>query len=160
MKYSDASPQVTPNNIHAGIRCTDHSLSRWKVKSAASPLKIYVKQVAVTHDMSIGNIADIVMSISNTSTVNTRPAIGALKMPAIAPAAPQPTSVISILRSMWKALPRLEPMALPVSTIGASAPTEPPKPMVIADAITDDQQLCDLSLDLLDDMAYRIRVIP
>ena len=28
-------------------------------------------------------------------------------------------------------VPRLEPIAEPVSTIGASAPTEPPKPMVM-----------------------------
>jgi hypothetical protein len=61
---------------------------------------------------------------------------------------------------MWNACPRLEPIAEPVSTIGASAPTEPPKPIVIADAITDDQQLCDFNLDLFEEMAYRIRVIP
>ena len=44
-------------------------------------------------------------------------------------------------------------MAEPVNTIGASAPTEPPKPMVMAEAMTDDQQLCDFSLDLFDEMA-------
>ena len=44
-------------------------------------------------------------------------------------------------------------MAEPVSTIGASAPTEPPKPMVMAEAITDDQQLWDFSLDLFEEMA-------
>ena len=103
--------------------------------------------------MRIGSIADIVISINSTSTVNTSPAIGALKIPAMAPAAPQPTSVIRILRSMRNSLPRFEPMAEPVSTIGASAPTDPPKPMVMADAITLDQQLCDFSLDLFDEMA-------
>ena len=109
--------------------------------------------MAVTQETRIGNNADIVISIISTSKVNTSPAIGALKMPAIAPAAPQPTSVISIFRSMWNSLPRFEPMAEPVSTIGASAPTEPPKPMVMAEAITDDQQLWDFNLDLLDEMA-------
>ena len=44
-------------------------------------------------------------------------------------------------------------MAEPVSTIGASAPTEPPKPMVIPDATTDDQQLCPLSREFLVEMA-------
>ena len=46
-------------------------------------------------------------------------------------------------------------MAEPVSTIGASAPTEPPKPMVMADAITDDQQLCGLRCERFEDMAYQ-----
>ena len=96
---------------------------------------------------------DIVISMSSTSSVKTSPAIGALKMPAIAPAAPQPTSVISVLRSMWNSFPRFEPMADPVSTIGASAPTEPPKPMVIAEAMTDDQQLCDFRRDLFVEIA-------
>ena len=44
-------------------------------------------------------------------------------------------------------------MAEPVSTIGASAPTDPPKPMVMAEAMTLDQQLCDLRRDLLLEMA-------
>ena len=44
-------------------------------------------------------------------------------------------------------------MAEPVSTIGASAPTDPPKPMVMADAITLDQQLCDFSRERLDEIA-------
>lgn len=51
-------------------------------------------------------------------------------------------------------------MAEPVSTIGASAPTDPPKPMVMAEVITDVQQLCAFSLDLLVAMAYNTRVIP
>ena len=33
--------------------------------------------------------------------------------------------------------PMFEPMAEPVSTIGASGPTEPPKPIVVALATTD-----------------------
>ena len=32
-------------------------------------------------------------------------------------------------------------MAEPVNTMGASAPTDPPKPIVMAEARTDDQQL-------------------
>jgi len=76
--------------------------------------------------------------------VNTSPAIGALKIPAIAPAAPQPTKSISVRCSILKTLPRLEPIAEPVNTIGASAPTEPPKPMVMELAITDDHVLCRL----------------
>ena len=44
-------------------------------------------------------------------------------------------------------------MAEPVSTIGASAPTDPPKPMVMAEAMTLDQQLCDFNRERLDEMA-------
>ena len=36
------------------------------------------------------------------------------------------------------------PMADPVSTTGDSAPTEPPKPMVMPEATIDDHVLCDL----------------
>ena len=81
-------------------------------------------------------------------------------MPAMAPAAPQPTRSMSVLLSILNSLPRLDPMAEPVSTIGASAPTEPPKPMVMPDATTDDQQLCPLRRLLLLLMAYKMRVMP
>ena len=91
--------------------------------------------------MSIGSNEAIVRSIISTSRVNTRPAIGALNTPAIAADAPQPTRSIIVLLSIWNNLPRLLPMAEPVSTIGASAPTLPPKPIVIADATTELQQL-------------------
>ena len=83
----------------------------------------------------------MVRSIISTSSVKTSPAMGALKMPATAPAAPQPTSSISVWCSILKRLPRLEPIADPVSTIGASAPTEPPKPMVMELAMMDDHVL-------------------
>ena len=116
--------------------------------------------VAVAADMSNGATEVMVMSSINTSTVKATPAIGALKMPPIAPAAPQPTSNISVFWSRWKARPKLEPMAEPVSTMGASAPTEPPKPMVMALATTDDHILCTLMMALRCDMAYKIFVTP
>ena len=96
----------------------------------------------------------------STSKVNTSPAIGALKMPAMAADAPQPTSSISVLLSILNNCPRLLPIADPVSTMGASAPTDPPKPMVMADEMTDVQQLCAFSLDCLVDMAYSTCVMP
>ena len=87
----------------------------------------------------------MVRSTISTSRVNTSPAIGALYIPAMAADAPHPTSKIMVRLSSLNSCPRLEPMAEPVNTMGASAPTEPPKPMVIAEAITDDQQLCPFS---------------
>ena len=89
-------------------------------------------------------------STISTSSVNTSPAIGALNTPAMAALAPHPTRSIIVFLSIRNIWPRLEPMAEPVSTIGASAPTEP---MVIPDATTDDQQLCPLSREFLVEMA-------
>ena len=100
-----------------------------------------MKQVAVTQAIRIGNSEAMVRSTIRTSRVNTNPAIGALKTPAIAAAAPAPTSNIMVRLSVLNILPKLEPIAAPVNTIGASAPTEPPKPMVIPDATTELQQL-------------------
>ena len=56
-------------------------------------------------------------------------------------------------RQILNMLPKLEPIAEPVSTIGASAPTEPPKPMVMELAMIDDQVLCLLMRPCLRDMA-------
>ena len=89
----------------------------------------------------------------NTSSVKTSPAIGALKTPAIAALAPHPTKSINVRLSMRNNCPRLLPMAEPVSTIGASAPTEPPKPIVTPEATTEDQQLCARNLERLVEMA-------
>jgi len=44
-------------------------------------------------------------------------------------------------------------MAAPVSTIGASGPTEPPNPMVVAPPTIDVQQLCPGMRELRLDMA-------
>ena len=116
--------------------------------------------VAVTDEIRSGATDVIVRSIISTSSVKTRPAIGALKIPPIAPAAPQPIISIIVFWSRRKALARFEPMAAPVSTIGASAPTEPPKPMVSPEPTTEDHMLCGLIIDLRWEIAYSIFVIP
>ena len=51
-------------------------------------------------------------------------------------------------------------MAAPVYTIGASAPTEPPKPMVRALVTIDENMLCRLILDSFLDTACRTFVTP
>ena len=96
-----------------------------------------MKQVAVTEAMSIGRREAMVRSIISTSMVNTRPAIGALKIPAMAADAPHPMSRKMVLLSRLNLRARLLPIAEPVSTIGASAPTEPPNPIVMAEATTE-----------------------
>ena len=87
--------------------------------------------------------------------MKTNPAIGALKIPETAAVAPQPTNNINVRRSILKSLPKLLPIADPVKTIGASAPTEPPNPIVIADATIEVQVLCAFNLDRFVEMAYQ-----
>ena len=124
------------------------------------PVKKYEKQVAVTEAIKIGSREAMVRSTIKISKVKTKPAIGALKMPETAAVAPQPTNSINVRRSMLNNLPKLLPIAEPVKTIGASAPTEPPNPIVIADATIDVHVLCALSLERFVEIAYNTRVIP
>ena len=102
----------------------------------------------------------MVKSIIMTSIVKTKPAMGALKMPATAPAAPQPTNSINVLCGILNVVPNCEPMAEPVRTIGASAPTDPPNPMVMELANTLDQRLWGRIRARLREMAYNILVTP
>jgi hypothetical protein len=111
----------------------------WNIKEL--PERIYETEVAVTDEISSGTIDVSVISSISTSSVNTSPAMGALKIPPIAPAAPQPTSNISVFWSSLKNFPRFEPIAEPVSTMGASAPTDPPKPIVTELPTSDDHTL-------------------
>ena len=53
--------------------------------------------VAVTDEIRRGTMEATVRSSINISSVNTIPAIGALKMPDTAPAAPQPTRRVILL---------------------------------------------------------------
>ena len=56
--------------------------------------------------------------------------MGAPKIADIAPAAPQPINRVLFFAFRCIKAPTLEPIAEPVITIGASKPTEPPKPTV------------------------------
>ena len=62
------------------------------------------------------------------------PVIGALKVAAIPPAAPQATMIRSRLSDIRTNWPIVEAAAEPIWTIGPSRPTEPPVPMQSADA--------------------------
>ena len=108
---------------------------------AKSPVRKYATAAPATADIISGEIEAIVRSSINTSRVNITPAIGALNIPAIAPDAPQPTSSIRVFWSSLRYLPKFDPIAAPVSTIGASGPTEPPKPIVSELATIDDHVL-------------------
>ena len=154
------SPHTTPKTRYHGILFTINGSAVSRGNIGSVPVSIYEIAVAVTEEMSKGATEVIVRSIISTSSVNTRPAIGALKIPPIAPAAPHPIMSIMVFWSKRNAFARLEPMAAPVRTIGASAPTEPPKPMVRPDPMMEDHMLCALMIDLRCEIAYRILVIP
>ena len=139
---------MTPNIIYHGRRSTKNGSLLVSGNMASWPLTIKDMAVAVTDEISNGAIRVIVRSIISTSRVKTKPAIGAWKIPPTAPAAPQPIMSIMVFWSRRKSLARLLPIAAPVITIGASAPTEPPKPMVIAEPTTDVHVLWSLMIDL------------
>ena len=85
-----------------------------------------------------GTMEFIVRSSIITSSVKTIPANGALNIAAMPAAAPQPSIRVSVLMSTPKKRPTFEPIAAPVSTIGASAPTDPPNPIVMLLATIDE----------------------
>ena len=85
--------------------------------------------------------------------MNSTPAKGALKIPATAPAAPQPRSMVIFLYESPIYRATFDPIAAPVYTIGASAPTEPPNPIVTEEATIDDHILWERILDSFLDTA-------
>ena len=91
-----------------------------------------------TDAINNGMIEVRVRSSINTSSEKIRAAMGALKMPAIAPVAPQAIKSTVVLKFSRKSWLIFEPIAAPVDTIGASIPTEPPNPPVNVHAIMDE----------------------
>lgn len=75
---------------------------------------MYATEAAVMEEMRRGITVTVVRSSISTSRVKSMPAIGALNMPAIPAAAPQPTSIINTLGDSLNAWPRFDPMAAPV----------------------------------------------
>ena len=69
----------------------------WKANCTSFPIKKYAMVDADIDDISRGIAAVIVRSNISTSNTNSMPAIGALNMPAIDPAAPHPNSNITFL---------------------------------------------------------------
>ncbi len=69
-----------------------------------------------------------------SSSPKNTPAIGALKVAEIPPAAPHATSTRNRDSGTRVSCPSAEPSAEPICTIGPSRPTEPPEPMHSAEA--------------------------
>ena len=97
--------------------------------NAARPIASAVTELSTTSPNDrVSKLRRISSSAKNT------PAIGALNVAEIPPAAPHATSRRSCdsdSRSSW---PVTEPRAEPIWTIGPSRPTEPPEPMQTAEA--------------------------
>ena len=122
------------------FRKKDWVLAMSKVR--VSPKNSRDKTVPVAAEISRGSRAALVRSSISTSMAKTMAMIGALKMAATAAVEPQASSKVVDLALRLKSCARLEPMAEPVSTIGASSPTEPPKPTVNVLATIDEYMLC------------------
>lgn len=148
---------IVKDDISHGVTKILYAISRRqsRIKRHNTWSSVIASAITIGFGGSVGAEAPIVLT---GSAIGSN--FGALKIPAMAPAAPQPTSNINVRCSILNTLPRLEPIAEPVSTIGASAPTDPPNPMVMALAIVDDQILCRLIRPCLREMAYRILVTP
>ncbi len=97
------SPQTTPRSIVNGIRFVTKDSDCTKKNSALYPSRTYATTAPATDESNRGMTVIPERSIISTSRVNSIPAIGARKIPAIPAAAPQPTRIISILGDMRNA---------------------------------------------------------
>ncbi len=90
--------------------------------------------VPITEAIIRGAIETPVKLFKITSAANIIPAIGALKVAEIPAAAPQASSKRTRCPEHLRSCPTNEPNAEPICTMGPSRPTEPPVPIVTADA--------------------------
>ena len=104
------------------------------VRNASEPKAILPTAVATTLASTTSPKERVSQSRRISSSPKKTPAIGALKVAPIPPAAPQATSSRVFAPACRVICPRPEPIAEPIWTIGPSRPTEPPAPMQIADA--------------------------
>ena len=103
-------------------------------KNGAEPKNARLITSPVTAARLVANSASSENSRSTISNPKNSPVIGALKVAAIPPAAPQATMIRSRLSDIRTSCPSVEASAEPICTIGPSRPTEPPVPMQIAEA--------------------------
>jgi hypothetical protein len=92
----------------------------------------------MTADVTDANTTTPKDSVAKSCRISSRakktPAIGALKVAEIPPAAPQATRIRRRDSGTRNHCPTVEPSADPIWTIGPSRPTEPPAPMQMAEA--------------------------
>ena len=116
----------------------------------SSPTIARAMTFAVTDETTRTPKASALNARRISSSPNRTPAIGALKVAEIPPAAPQATMRTSRVEGTRSHCPIEEPSADPICTMGPSRPTEPPVPMQSADA-------SDLTTATLAGMRPRLR---
>ena len=131
-----------------------------KVNITVLPQKRSEKTVPVMAEMSRGRMALPVRSSMSTSKVKTIAAIGALKMAAMAAVEPHASNKVVCLLFILNIRATFEPIAEPVSTIGASKPTEPPNPTVMELATMEEYTLWNRNLPSLLQMAFNTMLTP
>src|SRR5574344_2831688 len=94
------------------------------VSITPSPKKRSERMVPVAAEISNGTTAVAVKSNIKTSIAKTMEAMGALKIAAIAAEEPHANNIMVFLGDKLNNRAKLEPIAEPVNTIGASNPTE------------------------------------
>ena len=102
---------------------------------ALPPCMYRVVVVAMTEDMITGVNVAMCQSPRTISRAKSAPAMGALKVAAMPPAAPHPRRVRTLLEDNLKNWAVADPMAAPIWAIGPSRPADPPVPMVMAEAM-------------------------
>ncbi len=90
--------------------------------------------VAKTEETTSGMKDRVRNSRMISSTANRTPAMGALKVAAMAPAAPHAKSILRGVSVSRKAWATVDPRDAPIWAIDPSRPMEPPLPIVRADA--------------------------
>lgn len=116
--------------------------------------------VPVAAETKSGKIDAAVKSIIKTSIANTMAATGALNTAAIAAVQPQAKSSVVFLAFKLNNLDKLDPIADPVSTMGASNPTDPPNPTVNELATMEEYILWLLNLPLLLEIDFKTILTP
>ena len=96
MKKTEISPVMPPSRMYQGMFLILKAPATVKESKTSSPIRKYATVAAVTAEIIRGTIDAIVRSSNSTSSVNTIPATGALKIPATAPAAPHPISSVTL----------------------------------------------------------------
>lgn len=124
------NPSITNSRYSTGLRNENGGRSR----NGAFPSTARPTTLAVTLASTTAPNDSAAKSRRISSIAKNGPANGALKVAAIPPAAPHATSTRSRDSGSRAARPSAEPSADPICTIGPSRPTEPPEPIVNADA--------------------------
>ena len=104
------------------------------MRKASLPKAIRPTAVATTELRTTTPKERVWKSRRISSRAKKTPAIGALKVAAMPPAAPHATSSRISWPATFVSCPIPDPIAEPIWTIGPSRPTEPPAPMQSAEA--------------------------